>query len=476
MFSYNFSRFAVDDWAEQVFIHADLGDSRRVQRVIHTARTMAERPGQSIPCLFDSPYEVKATYTFFHRPEATPDRIQESHRQDVASEASVPGETFLYLEDTSEMIFKDRQPVRGLGPIGRKPKNQGFLLHSVVTVHWTSPFAGQTMRPPVRILGLADQIYQNRVPRPAEEANDASYARLKRDRESQIWEQAGDRLGEAPEGVRWERVCDRGADIYEFLAHCKAMDHGFTIRAAQDRVLVDADGQANGYLFETARQAKQLGQFELHLRSRPGQPARIARLAVAAIPVRLRSPLRPGFGPGKLPPIECTAVRVFELEPPAKVAPLEWILLTDAVVETFEEALEVTLKYSTRWLIEDFHQALKTGMGAERLQLETADRLFAAIAIMSLVALRLVGLREAVRINPDAPAEQAGFSELELQVLRVKLKRPIQTVGEAALAIGRLGGHMNRKGDGWPGWKTLWLGMKQLQLLVEGVRLAQLLP
>jgi len=476
MFSYNFSRFEVDDWAEQIFKQADLGDPRRVQRVIHTARAMAKRPGLSIPCLFDSRYDVKATYTLLHRPEATPDRIQESHRQGVAREARIPGETYLYLEDTSEMLWKDRQPIRGLGPIGRKPTNQGFLLHSVVAIHWTSPSAGQTTRPPVRILGLADQIYQNRVPRPADEANDASFARLKRTRESQIWEQAGERLGKAPEGVRWERVCDRGADIYEFLTHCREVGHGFTVRAAQNRMLVDTEGNVHGHLFETARCAHILGRFDLDLRARPSHPARTAHLAVSALPVGLRSPLRPGFSPGKLPPIECTVVRVFELEPPAGVEPLEWVLLTDVVVETFEAALEVALKYSTRWLIEDFHKALKTGMGAERLQLETAERLFATIAIMSLVALRLVGLREAVRINPDAPAEQSGLSELELKVLRVKLKRPVKTVGEAALAIGRLGGHMNRKSDGWPGWKSLWLGMKHLHLLVQGVQLAPSLP
>ncbi len=42
----------------------------------------------------------------------------------------------------------------------------------------------------------------------------------------------------------------------------------------------------------------------------------------------------------------------------------------------------------------------------------------------------------------------------------------------AALQIGRLGGHMNRKADGMPGWITLWRGMEKLRLLVEGVRLA----
>jgi len=111
-------------------------------------------------------------------------------------------------------------------------------------------------------------------------------------------------------------------------------------------------------------------------------------------------------------------------------------------------------------------------MGAERLQLEEGHRIFAAVAIMSVVALRLIGLREQVRATPRAPAESSGLSGLELLVLRAKLEAPLRTVEEVVLGVGRLGGHLNRKGDGLPGWQTLWLGMTQLRHLVEGYRLA----
>ena len=74
---------------------------------------------------------------------------------------------------------------------------------------------------------------------------------------------------------------------------------------------------------------------------------------------------------------------------------------------------------------------------------------------------------------PDCPAETAGFAPLELEVLRKVNSRPVSTVQEVALAIGRLGGHLNRHQDGLPGWQTLWRGIKKLTLLVEGVRLAR---
>src|SRR5262245_19728808 len=102
------------------------------------------------------------------------------------------------------------------------------------------------------------------------------------------------------------------------------------------------------------------------------------------------------------------------------------------------QALKIALVYSTHWLIEEFHKTLKTGNKAEELQLETAEGLFAAIAIKSVVALRLLDLREKVRLAPDAPAEQAGLDELKLAVLHERLNRPLTTIRDVALAISRL--------------------------------------
>jgi hypothetical protein len=355
---------------------------------------------------------------------------------------------------------------------------QGFHLHSALAVRWrweadeTNRWPG---RPAVEVLGLPSQHYHLRQLRPkGEPANHSKLAKL-RARESQWWIEAGETIGPAPENeeVEWTRVCDRGADIYEQMVSCKELGHRFVIRAAQDRCLANEQGRAvTGKLFATVRSQPALGQFALELRSRPGQPARTAQLQVSAVEVWLRAPQRPGKGPGYLPPVRCTAVRVWEAAPPPGVEALEWILLTDWTVTSYAQALEVALVYSTRWLIEEFHKALKTGTKAEELQLETAEALFAAIAIKSVVALRLLDLREAVRLAPDAPAEQAGLSELELSVLSESVARPLKTVRDVALAIGRLGGHMNRKGDGMPGWITLFRGMAKLNDLVEGARIA----
>ena len=390
-----------------------------------------------------------------------------------------PG-TYLLIEDTTELDWTGRVPIPGLGPIGnRNDGTQGVRLHSVVAARWTMarPVAQCGHRPSVELLGLASQEYYRRVPRPAGDKRHDSQARKRRARESQRWLRSGEQLGVAPRGVRWVRVADAEADIYEYVQRARAQGHGYVIRAGQNRALVGEDGrQVVGHLYETVRQVATLGQFTVDLYPRPGQAARTAALSAGAIAVRLRAPQRPGVSAGQLPPIACAAVRVWEAAPPAGIEPLEWILLCDGPVTTLAQAQECALQYASRWLVEDFHKALKTGLGVERLQLKSAARLFPATAMMSVVALRLVGLREQVRRQPQRPADEAGLDKLTLAVLRRTAHHPIQTVADVALAIGRLGGHLNRHHDGLPGWQTLWRGMQILELLVDGVRLSRKLP
>jgi len=460
-------------WAALHFGDLDLGDLRRDARAITIATALAANPGKSIPQLFDRWSETKAAYAFFAHPAVTPDEVQATHRELVLERLSEPG-VYLLPEDTTELSWAGQAPRQGLGPVGgSKHSQQGFLLHTALAVRW--PEEAQPTehghRPPVEVLGIADQQALVRQVRPA---NETRGARLARERESQVWEATTARLGTAPAAphIRWVRVCDRGADIYEFLWSCLAEGHGFVIRAAQDRALVDGAGQVRGHLFETARAQTALGEFGLELRARPGQAQRTARLSLSASRVCLRAPQRPGSAAGQLAPLPCTVVRVWEAEPPAGVEPLEWILLCDEVVTTFEQAQQCALQYATRWIGEEFHKALKTGMGAEKLQLEPGDSLINAVALMSVVALRLLHLREAARLMPQAPAAASGLSALELAVLEEKNKRSLGSVREVALALGKLGGHLNRKSDGLPGWLTLWRGYVTLQALVEGVRLA----
>lgn len=458
------------EWLEAQF-SGILGDKRRRTRVATIAKAMADHPGSSIPRIFPRKYDVKAAYSLFQHWESTPENLQASHRQRVKERIEQPG-TYLLIEDTSEMTWKG-EPKEGLGIINAKP-GKGFLLHTVLAAVWPQLERGSGIvrRPHLELVGIADQQYNIRVPIPPGERGTDTFSRQKRQRESQVWEFAGDHLGPA-KGANWIRICDRGADIFEFLQHCQHMGHGFIVRSASNRVLEsDVPKGPKGKLHDRAREAPALGTFRLELRSRPGQKARTAHLSLTAIPVVIQSTKRPGASPGKLPGIHCSLVRVWEESPPSGVEPLEWILLVDREVLDFHQGLECALQYAARWLIEEFHKVLKMGLGAERLQLEEASRLYAAIAIMSVVGVRLLDLKERLRLFPDEPAENSGLAALEVKVLGAYLKRELKTVRDVALAIGRLGGHLNRKADGMPGVVSLWQGLSRLQEMVEGVKLA----
>ncbi len=466
-------------WAEAHFSGARMGDRRRTRRVETIAEAFATRPGHTIPELFADRYDIQAAYDLFDRPEATPDAIQAGHRRLARARLRSPG-YYLLIEDTTFLSFTHRRrAVPGLGPIGGSDDGQqGFLLHSVLAVAapWPDAATASRDRPPVAIVGLIDQRSLVRKDRPADEPKHASTRRKARARESQRWLDASRRIGPAPadDAVRWVRVADREADIYEYLVMCKDMGHGFVVRAMQDRIVLDpATGRRGGLTGDWVAAAEPRGGVLLPLRGRDGHPARRAKLLVSFGAIRLQSPERPGHAAGAGPPIDCGFVLAREVEAPEGVEPLHWLLYHDRAVEGLAGALGVLRDYATRPLIEEFHKALKTGLGAERLQLETAARLFAATAIMSVVALRLLDLRELGRLCPDAPAGASGLDRLELSVLAAETGRPLEAVRDVLLALGRLGGHMNRKADGMPGWLTLWRGMNRLRLLTRGARLMQ---
>jgi hypothetical protein len=467
-----------DVWARQQFQGTRLGHCARRKRLVSYAQALAEQPGKSIPELLPRKYDIDATYDLFDCPEATPDAIQAGHRRVVWAEMRTPGR-YLLFEDTTYVSFSHRhQPIEGLGPIGTSDQGQGFLLHSILAAR--APQLSQPdatgHRPPLEVLGLADQQSLVREARPEGEPSDASKRRLYRERESQRWINSGQRVGPAPAdaAVRWVRVADREANIYEYMISCNDLGHRFLVRMSQGRIALDpSHGQRVGTVFEHAAAAEPAGGLYLDLRARPGVAARRACLLISFGSVRVRAPWRPGVAASAAEPVDCWFVRVWEPEPPTGVEPLEWDRYTDQPIKSLEDALSAAMDYGSRYLIEELHKALKTGLKAEDLQLETAHRLMAAIAVMSVVALRLLDLRELCRRLPEAHAAISGLDGEELEILGVAVGRKLTTVASVLLAVGRLGGHMNRRSDGMPGWITLWRGMNKLRLLVQGARLAR---
>jgi Transposase DNA-binding len=467
-------------WARTHFGEVELGNFSRNRRVETIAAALATHPGASTPQLFDRTYDVDATSRLYDHPTATPDNLQQGHRARVRDRLAQPG-TALLLEDTTTVSFSHRHmAIPGRGAIGDGTEGyQGFFLHSVLALRVPDP-AALAADPTLEhsggavVVGLADQHYYIRIPRPEHEQLGCGVnSRLGRPRESQRWIRSTTRLGPAPDDpqVHWIRVADAEADIHDYFRECIKNNHQFVVRMCQDRVIIDEESRERlGPLFEIARAAPAVTSYDLKLRARPGQAARVARVSVSFGAICVRAPAHQGRA-GE--PVSCWFVRAWEEDPPEGAEPLEGILAVGFPVATAADALRAVGIYARRSVSEEFHKGLKTGMGAERLQLETAERLYAAIALLSVVTLRLLDLRERAWLNPAAPAEQSGLDVLERELLSRRLGRVLETVRDVILALGRLGGHMNRKSDGLPGWLTLHRGMKVLQNMVEGARLMQ---
>src|SRR5260364_31696 len=73
--------------------------------------------------------------------------------------------------------------------------------------------------------------------------------------------------------------------------------------------------------------------------------------------------LRPPSGSrAEIAPLCVKAVLAEEIEAPANVEPLRWVLLTTEAVASPEQALAVVRYYECRWRIEDYHKAWKSGV------------------------------------------------------------------------------------------------------------------
>jgi hypothetical protein len=135
------------------------------------------------------------------------------------------------------------------------------------------------------------------------------------------------------------------------------------------------------------------------------------------------------------------------------------------------EAQRIIKRYTQRWLVEEYHKALKSGAHVEASQLETRQRLEALLGILAVVAVRLLRTKLLARTHGDEPIRSEDFGEEAVAILSRRYGEPEGGWTHHTLlrAVARMGGFLARKGDGEPGWITIWRGWQRLMIMVEGV-------
>jgi hypothetical protein len=446
-------------WAQNEFAFAKLGDSRRNKRLVKIATNLAAHPGGTLPQAFRDWAELKAAYRFFGQSGVSFERVLAPHLERTRQACGQPGE-YLLIEDTTLLDYSGHPANEDLGVIG-DGAGRGFELHSALAVRIESWTLEQ--RPEGVVVGLFDQ--QCRSPRLALKGETRGQ-RLSRPRKSQSWAGAIRSAGRSANGSQWIYIADRESDFYEPLQLCQQHGVDFVIRSYQDRRLADKAGHLRAAL----DQAPVLGQSTVAVRSRAGQAARTAMVELRSVRVDLDGPWRPGGWQAPLKDVGVVEVR--EVQAPEGVKePLHWILLTSLPCRTKTEVQRVVGRYTARWWIEEYHKALKSGAGVQESQLERGYRLESLIAVLAVVAVRLLSAKMLARSRPESFEAAASFGPQMLAILEKKLGQPKGgwTNQNVIIATARLGGFLARKHDGMPGWQTIWRGWQRLMWMCEGV-------
>jgi hypothetical protein len=436
----------------------------RVARAFHAGASCGG--GGTISSVIAGTHQAKAAYRLLDNSSVTHDAVVAAHCRQVRARLNEPGVTLL-IEDTTAIAYPGLKQSRGLGPIG-EGFTRGYWLHSTLAARW-EPGVGPGDSDHCRPIGL---VHQHAWARPAQRprrrkssgrGKESNSARQKRtDRESVRWAASLSALpAERNPDAAPIYVADRESDIYEVFGRCVAAKASFVIRAVHARAIAD-----DADLMSAASDAPIRGRLELEL---PRQD-RKATLELRGATLELRGPPRPGGRPAN---VTLNVVRVREVAAPADVEPLEWTLLTDQPTETLADCDRVTRIYRCRWMIEEFHKALKTGLGVELSQLSDYRRLSALAGIMSVVSAHLLQMKWAARTMGDVPLETELEQEPMVKVLaRIHPPAGVKTPCWLWTSIARLGGYQARKSDGPPGWLTIWRGWQTLQHILKGYQLA----
>lgn len=450
---------SANQWAQLNFGTCDLGDKRRTKRMVQVAEEFANNPSASLPSQLEKWGDLKAAYRLFDCKSVTFEAVARPHWE--LTRQSAVGRT-LVIGDTTELDFGRFRDIEGVGPTGNGSGN-GFLLHNALMVDADSE----------EILGIGGQTIHYRKPKRKSAKRLTAPQRLKKkNRESEIWGKVIDDIGPASEETSYVHVFDRGADNFEVYCHLLQQRCDWVVRGSHlHRCILAGESQESMPLKEYLTTLKRLGSYTLSLRSRPGQAAREAELEVRVGKIKVPHPkhVSPWVRKRKQDPITMHVIEVVEVNPPKDVTPIHWVLLTSLPITSFDDAWTVIRYYELRWLIEEYHKALKTGCSTETRQLKTAGRLEAFVGLTSVVAIRLLKLKSIARTKPETPAQRV-VPDVWLKMLKLARKKmaPVHdlTVGQFYREVAKLGGFLGRTGDGEPGWITIWRGWGKLNMYV----------
>jgi Transposase DNA-binding/Transposase Tn5 dimerisation domain len=430
------------------FPHLDLGDIRRNERLVTIINHVCTQPGASIPQQNDSWYDTKATYEFFKNEQVSIDKLEKAIQfygdSQLDQQPSV-----LVIHDISNISYNDLQAT-GLGYLDNK-QGRGVMCYTCM--------AATTSGMPLSL------VYQHTWIRPLEQVGKSEERKQLafEDKETYRWYEAMKAVNKLIDPtIHKLHIADREADVYDLFFHAFEPNSDYLVRARHNRSLKEGTK-----LWDRIAQMELAATITLEIPDKKEpHKKRKAEVEVRYEKVEVRRPSTAKKDSAKSVMLTAIEVREINSSAPNKDQ-LHWKLLTTLEVGSLTAALQCVKWYCMRWLIERFHYVLKSGTKIEALQLKSAQRLQKAIMIYSMAAFRVMQLVYAGRQYPTVSCELM-LTKAQWVTLYILIHKSNQapeeppTLQQAVQWIGRLGGHLGRKGDGPPGLKTVWRGYQQL--------------
>lgn len=456
------------DCISEEFSGVSLGDERLDRRLRQLASAAATAPAASFPVMAQGDAALEATYRFFGNERVEAEEILRPHIRQTSKRAAMVSQ-IVVAHDTTEFNF-GKSSRKDLGRVGQG-KSFGFYAHVALVVSATE------QREPLGVIG---QSVHQRTGGKGKRGHKALQS--SGDNESRRWHvlvnDVEDRIGE----LRPIHVMDREADSYALMANLVAEKRRFVIRMASDKRRLDTGERVCDQLLSAALRAKRevpissrrsssMPSYRKHF---PPRIARPAQLEIRAERVTIKRPASANKSRAKT--ISLNVVHVIEPQPPEGEPAVEWRLWTSESVELEEDVLAIVDAYRSRWRIEEYFKALKSGCAMEKRQLETHEGLVRTLALFTPIAWRLLLLRTIAHRDDNSPGSSVLTKQL-LVCLRFALEKsgnkPLPespTACETMWALARLGGHLKRNGP--PGWITLGRGLDKLLNVELGYLLA----
>lgn len=447
-------------WAWEEFGHLAVGDDRRRDRVVKMTGSLAGRATGRVSVAFLDSAERQGAYDLLEGGRVPAEALTAASAW-ATVERSEGEFAFVPIDGTSIHIV-DRGRQTDLGLVGTHSNNARGL--NVVTALAVSG-SGTT-------LGICAQTWWTRPTK--KRAHKRSTYRPVEERESRFTVQTIEAVAAqyAESSCKPWAVIDRGGDATVIIDELLTRDVRFTVRGSWNRRICGQ--KTRRYVRDHLGKAKIALRYELEIPEGHKRSARTARLQVRAASVQLN--VSHDWQARRENPA-LNVLLIQERRPPSGVKALDWLLYTNAPIDTAEQINLVIKSYVTRWRIEDFHKTWKSGhCEVELMQLRSAEAAKTWATLLATVAARIERLKHLARTEPDRPAT-VELSKLEIDALKLlkgRYKKKTETIPPgipsislAVRWIADLGGYTGKSSGGPPGAITIARGMENVAIAAQ---------